>query len=76
MEVKISRYGAFWGCSKFPDCKTTDIINQEIVKNIVQELTLKCSNKNCNGNLKYIKTSKSAFLGCENYPDCDYIKFF
>ncbi len=75
MEVKISRYGAFWGCKKYPKCKHTDNLDKDKVKEIVEELNLGCSKNKCDGHLRFINTRKSTFLGCSNYLDCDFIEF-
>lgn len=75
MEIRISKYGAFWGCKNYPKCKATENFNQKIVREIVEELNITCPKDDCNGQLRFINTRKSTFLGCSNYPDCDFIKF-
>ncbi|MEJ6949407.1 topoisomerase DNA-binding C4 zinc finger domain-containing protein [Natronospora cellulosivora (SeqCode)] len=76
MIVKMGRYGAFWGCSSYPNCKATERLEQTIVKEVVARMGIACPKDDCNGHIRYINTGKSAFFGCSKYPDCDFIEFF
>ena len=63
--IKISRFGKFLACSRFPECKFT--------KSIDQETGIKCP-KCKTGNIIMRKTKKGKiFYGCSNYPKCDFI---
>lgn len=79
----------FYGCSNFPRCKYTENIhycpkcNSEVFKN-KEKGTANCSNENCDFEAELcVKCSGymierngryGEFLGCENYPNCDYTK--
>ena len=77
---KLSALNEFWGNTKnmissARDVKTTEIID-EINKFMMHHLFSDNNNKcpKCGGKLG-IKLSKfGAFIGCENYPTCDYTK--
>ena len=75
---KLSALNDFWGDTKqmisgARDVKTTDIIdeiNKFMTKHIFSDGNNKCPK--CGGKLG-IKLSKfGPFIGCENYPTCDY----
>ena len=63
MVIKLGRYGKFYACSNFPDCRHT----QAIVKKIGVECP-KCHQ----GQIIERKTKRNRlFYGCNRYPDCD-----
>lgn len=65
MVVKMGRYGKFHACSRFPDCRNT--------KAIVQEIGLLCP-KCHKGQIIQRKTKRGrTFYGCSRYPDCDFV---
>ena len=63
MVLRTSRYGSFYACSKYPECK--------FIKTKTKELDVPCPK--CSGKVitKYGK-NKSVFYSCENYPKCDF----
>ncbi|GIW63638.1 MAG: DNA topoisomerase 1 [Patescibacteria group bacterium] len=62
--LRFSKYGKFYGCSGFPDCKYIEPY-KEYVANV--------SCPKCNGKIIIRKTAKGRkFYGCENYPNCDF----
>lgn len=63
MVLRSSRYGTFYACSKYPECK--------FIKTKTRELDVPCPK--CAGKVitKYGK-NKSVFYSCENYPSCDF----
>ncbi|SUN80246.1 DNA topoisomerase I [Streptococcus milleri] len=64
MVIKLGRYGKFYACSNFPDCRHT----QAIVKKIGVECP-KCHQ----GQIIERKTKRNRlFYGCNRYPDCDF----
>jgi DNA topoisomerase-1 len=74
MTLRHGKYGAFLGCSKYPECK--GIVNipkkGETVYN--QEDLPKCPAIGCDGNLTARKSRfGKTFFSCSNYPDCDVI---
>jgi len=62
---KLGKFGRFYACSNFPDCKYTE----SLPKN---KLGIKCPQ--CGkGELVKKKTKKGKdFYGCDRYPDCEF----
>lgn len=62
--LRTGRYGSFYACSRFPECRYTKHINEETPG--------KCPK--CGGGLvkRHGKSRASVFYGCENYPACDF----
>ena len=67
MLIKMGRYGKFYACSRFPDCRNT--------KAIVKKIGVTCPK--CNkGDVVERKSKKNRiFYGCSRYPDCDFISW-
>ncbi|GAA6113128.1 type I DNA topoisomerase [Apilactobacillus apinorum] len=65
MVIKMGKYGKFYACSRFPDCRNT----QAIVKKI--DVTCpKCKE----GDVIERKSKKNRiFYGCSRYPECDFV---
>jgi len=71
MVLKKGRFGTFYACSGYPDCKTTKQIGGPQRK-ADQPLEEKCPQ--CGSNL-VIKTGRfGEFTACSNYPACKYVK--
>ncbi|CAM3177540.1 type I DNA topoisomerase [Leuconostoc rapi] len=67
MLVKMGRYGKFYACSRFPDCRNT--------QTIVKEIGLICP-KCGKGQIIERKTKRQrTFYGCSRYPDCDFVSW-
>ena len=64
--VRFGRYGKFYACSGFPECKYTESLLQVAPLNI---LCPKCGKGKLTA--KYTKRKK-IFYGCNRYPECDY----
>ena len=64
MVIKLGRYGKFYACSNFPDCRNT--------KPIIKEIGVECPA--CHkGQVVERKSKKNRlFYGCSRYPDCDF----
>ncbi|MBP7634882.1 type I DNA topoisomerase [Candidatus Ozemobacteraceae bacterium] len=64
MVIRNGRFGRFMACSKYPECKTT--------KRIQQEIGVACPLDGCNGKVvvKKAKGGRRTFYGCSNYPTC------
>lgn len=63
MTLKIGRFGKFWACSKYPECKST------------APLYLKEKCPECGAPLVERKSKKGRpFTGCSGYPKCKFIK--
>ncbi|MGX7108424.1 type I DNA topoisomerase [Facklamia miroungae] len=67
MVIKIGRYGKFYACSNFPDCRHTEAI--------VKEIGVKCPT--CKeGEIIERKSKKNRiFYGCSRYPECEFVSW-
>ena len=71
MVLKKGRFGTFYACTGFPDCKTTKPIGGP-QKKPDQPLPEQCPQ--C-GNHLVLKTGRfGEFIACSNYPACKYVK--
>jgi DNA topoisomerase-1 len=71
MVLKKGRFGTFFACTGYPDCKTTKPIGGQ-QKKPDQPLDEKCPQ--CGNNL-VLKTGRyGEFTACSNYPGCKYVK--
>lgn len=64
MVIKLGRYGKFYACSNFPECRHTQAI--------VKEIGVTCPQ--CHqGQVIERKTKRNRlFYGCNRYPECDF----
>ncbi|MEK7500879.1 MAG: type I DNA topoisomerase [Patescibacteria group bacterium] len=62
--IKLGRFGKFYACTGWPECKHTE--------RIVQKIDLACPK--CSQGEVIVKRSKKGktFYGCSRYPECDY----
>lgn len=67
MVIKIGKFGKFYACSNFPECRNT--------KAIVKQINVKCPL--CQeGEVIERKSKKNRiFYGCDRYPDCEFISW-
>ncbi|EGE55087.1 type I DNA topoisomerase [Streptococcus parauberis] len=64
MVIKLGRFGKFYACSNFPDCRNTKAITKEI------GVTCPICQK---GQVIERKTKRNRiFYGCDRYPECDF----
>ncbi|HEX4773012.1 MAG TPA: type I DNA topoisomerase [Bryobacteraceae bacterium] len=70
MVLKKGRFGQFYACSGYPDCKTTKQIGGEQRKDV--PLEEKCPN--CGNNLVQKYGRYGEFVACSNYPTCKFVK--
>jgi DNA topoisomerase-1 len=71
MVLKKGRFGQFFACSGYPDCKTTKALNGQQKKPDVplEETCPQCGNK------LVLKSGRfGEFTACSNYPTCKYVK--
>ncbi|HHJ7476715.1 TPA: type I DNA topoisomerase [Streptococcus pyogenes] len=67
MVIKLGRFGKFYACSNFPECRNTKAITKEI------GVTCPVCHK---GQVIERKTKKNRiFYGCDQYPDCEFISW-
>jgi DNA topoisomerase-1 len=71
MVLKKGRFGTFYACTGYPDCKTTKPIGGQQKKADVP-LDEKCPN--CSSNLVVKSGRFGEFTACSNYPSCKYVK--
>ncbi len=75
--IKLGRYGKFYACSGFPDCKYTapmldETLDKDEKKDIEDQAKEKCPE--CGGDLTIKQGRFGTFLGCSNYPKCKFTK--
>ncbi len=63
MVVRMSKYGKFLACSRFPQCKGT--------KNIIEKAGLTCPKDGGEIIVRRTRRGKQ-FYGCSNYPKCTF----
>ena len=70
MLIKQGKYGAFYACSGYPDCKNT----HSVVSNNGEQATgVNCPEKDCGGTLVQRKSKRGKiFYGCSSFPDCTF----
>jgi len=67
----MGRFGWFYACSGFPECKHT-----QAIKNKEDDLNVHCP-KCVEGELVQKKTKRGKlFYGCNRYPDCDFALWY
>ncbi|WP_179395472.1 type I DNA topoisomerase [Lacticaseibacillus absianus] len=67
MVIKLGRFGKFYACSRFPDCRNT--------KAIVKEIGVICP-KCGQGQIVERKSKRNRiFYGCDRYPACDFVSW-
>jgi DNA topoisomerase-1 len=70
MVLKKGRFGQFYACSGYPDCKTTKQIGGEQRKDV----TLEDKCPQCDSNLVQKFGRYGEFVACSNYPKCKYVR--
>lgn len=74
MTVRHGKYGAFLGCSRYPDCKGIVNIPKKGEKVYKPEELPSCPAIGCDGKLVARKSRfGKTFFSCSNFPDCDVI---
>jgi DNA topoisomerase-1 len=70
MLIKEGRYGSFYACSGYPDCKNTQSTNSN---GNGKSTGVDCPENSCNGKLVE-RTSKRGkiFYGCSRFPNCTF----
>ncbi len=63
MVLRTGKYGSFYACSKYPECKFT--------KARVRELGVNCPKCSAKVITKYGR-NRTVFYSCERYPECDF----
>jgi DNA topoisomerase-1 len=71
MVLKKGRFGQFWACSGYPECKTTRRLNGQEKK---PDVPLEETCPQCGGRLVLKSSRFGEFTACGNYPSCKYVK--
>jgi len=71
MVLKKGRFGQFYACSGYPDCKTTKPVGQAQKK---ADVALDEECPQCGGKLAVKFGRFGEFTACSNYPKCKYVK--
>ncbi len=70
MLIKNGRYGTFYACSGYPECKNTQSVASN---NGAQATGVKCPEKKCGGDLVQRKSRRGkVFYGCSLFPACTF----
>ena len=67
MVIKLGRYGKFYACSRFPNCRNT--------KPIVKEIGVICPKCGIGQVVERKSKRNRLFYGCSRYPDCDFVSW-
>ncbi|MFD1421265.1 type I DNA topoisomerase [Lactiplantibacillus songbeiensis] len=67
MVIKMGRYGKFYACSRFPDCRNT--------KPIVKEIGVVCPQCKKGQVIERKSKKNRVFYGCSRFPDCDFVSW-
>ena len=73
MIEKLGRFGRFYACTGFPECKHTEsVVKSQTGKDQSGTLDITCPK--CKEGKMALKKSKKGkiFYGCDNYPKCDF----
>ncbi len=70
MVLKHGKYGDFYACSGYPECKNTQSSSPNGRPN---NTGIKCPEKNCTGEIFEKKSKRGKiFFGCSRYPECSF----
>ncbi|MBF0786434.1 type I DNA topoisomerase [Streptococcus sp. 19428wC2_LYSM12] len=64
MVIKLGRFGKFYACSNFPDCRNT--------KQITKEIGVTCPKCHKGQVIERKSKRNRIFYGCDRYPECEF----
>lgn len=67
MVVKIGRFGKFYACSHFPECRHTEAI--------VKKIGVTCPSCHQGDIIERQSKKNRLFYGCNRYPDCEFVSW-
>ncbi|MBD3300775.1 MAG: type I DNA topoisomerase [Candidatus Moranbacteria bacterium] len=70
---KFGRFGKFFACSGYPECKYTEDPNKKEQEKLAKEIGEVICDK-CGAKMEIKRGKWGSFLGCSNYPECKNIK--
>ena len=74
MALKKGRFGSFYGCTGYPDCKNIRKIAKGEQKPVAPPVELDEICPKDGAKLVKRQGRFGEFISCSNYPKCDYIK--
>jgi DNA topoisomerase-1 len=74
MALKKGRFGSFYGCTGYPECKNIRKIAKGEQKPVAPPVTLDEICPKDGANLVKRQGRYGEFISCSNYPKCDYVK--
>lgn len=77
LAIKRSRYGKFFACTGFPECRYTRPFNDELSVKENEKVAEKIEDRKCpkcGGDLVLRSGRFGQFIGCSNYPKCRFIE--
>ena len=70
MLIKEGKYGTFFACSGYPDCKNTQSTNSTSGG---EKTGVDCPEQDCDGELVQRSSKRGKiFYGCSRFPDCTF----
>jgi len=73
LKKRKGKFGSFWGCVNYPDCRyTLDIRELEVPEGSSPDEKDICPE--CGGILRERKGKFGPFMGCSNYPECRFTR--
>ena len=77
MQERKGRFGMFWGCTGYPDCKTIVDPKKKDLAPPDPDFSMPCPMPGCKGSIRAARSRRGTiFYGCSNYaakPKCDYV---
>jgi DNA topoisomerase-1 len=73
LELKIGRFGKYFACNNYPECKNIKSLKEIAGGSNEPEYTGEECPK-CGSKTVYREGKFGKFIGCEKYPDCDFTK--
>ncbi|HJA91141.1 MAG TPA: type I DNA topoisomerase [Candidatus Jeotgalibaca merdavium] len=67
MVIKLGKFGKFYACSNFPDCRNT--------KAIVKKINVTCPLCKEGDVIERKSKKKRIFYGCDRYPECEFVSW-
>lgn len=67
MVIKIGKFGKFYACSNFPECRNT--------KPIVKKINVTCPLCKKGEVIERKSKKKRIFYGCDRYPECEFVSW-
>jgi DNA topoisomerase-1 len=77
MQKRKGRFGDFWGCTGYPECKTIVDPKKKDLEPPDPDFSMPCPRPKCDGTVTAKRSWRgTTFYGCSNYngkPKCEYV---